>query len=85
MNQELVLGKTALLFKDVSETDGYGRLLRYVVVDGLFVNYELVYQGYALPATYPPDVVCVDTFSQAAADAKENGLGLWALQQTLTP
>jgi len=84
-NRELVLGKTVLLFKDVSETDRYGRLLRYVVVDGLFVNYELVYQGYALPATFPPDVACVDAFSQAAEYAKKNGRGLWILQQTITP
>ncbi len=46
-NRELVGGKTVALFKDVSETDRFGRLLRYVIADGIFVNYELVAQGYA--------------------------------------
>jgi micrococcal nuclease len=46
-NIELVEGKLVTLEKDVSETDKYGRLLRYVYVDGVFVNGELVRRGYA--------------------------------------
>ena len=46
-NGELVYSKSVTLIKDVSETDRYGRLLHYVIADGLFVNYELVAQGYA--------------------------------------
>lgn len=42
LNSSLVMGKTVQLYKDVSETDKCGRLLRYVVVDGKLVNYELV-------------------------------------------
>ncbi len=38
----LVLGKSVLLEKDVSEIDMYGRLLRYVYLEDLFVNGELV-------------------------------------------
>ncbi|MFZ5856732.1 MAG: thermonuclease family protein [Chloroflexota bacterium] len=77
-NTELVLGKIVTLFKDVSETDRYDRLLRYVFVDGLFVNYELVRQGFANAATYPPDVSCADLFREAEAYARDNSLGLWA-------
>src|SRR3990172_11152403 len=36
-NKELVSGKTVRLEKDVSETDRYGRLLRFVYVGDLFV------------------------------------------------
>jgi endonuclease YncB( thermonuclease family) len=50
-NKALVEGKLVILVKDVSETDRYSRLLRYVIVDGLFVNYELVRQGFANAAT----------------------------------
>ena len=37
-NKELVMGKDITLVKDVSETDRYDRLLRYVFVDGVFFN-----------------------------------------------
>ena len=77
-NRELVEGKTILLAKDVSETDRYNRLLRYVFADGLFVNYELVRQGYATVTTFPPDVSCEATYLEAERFARENGLGLWA-------
>ncbi|MDP2727493.1 MAG: thermonuclease family protein, partial [Dehalococcoidia bacterium] len=46
-NQELVEGKKVTIERDVSETDRYGRLLRYVYVDGVMVNAELVRLGYA--------------------------------------
>ena len=36
-NRELVDGRTVLLEKDVSETDEYGRLLRYVWVGDMMV------------------------------------------------
>ncbi len=61
-NTELVFGKDALLFKDVSETDRYGRLLRYVIVDKVFVNYELVALAFAKAASYPPDTACIPAF-----------------------
>lgn len=54
-NAELVTGKTVTLVKDVSETDRYGRLLRYVYADGIFVNAALVIEGYAEGVEYPPD------------------------------
>ena len=37
-NAEMVEGKIVVLEKDVSDRDRYGRLLRYVYVDGTFVN-----------------------------------------------
>lgn len=37
-NREPVEGKTVMLEKDVSETDRYGRLLRYVYGGDVFVN-----------------------------------------------
>lgn len=55
-NARLVAGKTVELEKDVSETDKYGRLLRYVWVDGKMANEELVRAGYAKSSSYPPDV-----------------------------
>ena len=76
--EELVSGKAVLLQKDVSETDRYGRLLRYVYIGDLFVNAEMVKQGYAQAATYPPDVKYADLFVSLEREARESGVGLWA-------
>jgi micrococcal nuclease len=57
VNRRLVEGQTVYLLKDVSETDRFNRLLRYVfLADGTHVNAALVRQGYAQVATFPPDV-----------------------------
>ena len=65
LNSSLVMGKTVQLYKDTSETGKYGRLLRYVVVDGIFVNYELVAQDVAEPGTWKPDTACDDFMNSA--------------------
>lgn len=78
-NESLVAGQTILLVKDVSETDRYGRLLRYVyLTDGTFVNAELVRLGFAQIATFPPDVRHQALFQQLQQEAREAGRGLWA-------
>ena len=40
---------------DAERRDGYGRLLAYVYVGDLFVNAELVREGYATTLTIPPN------------------------------
>jgi endonuclease YncB( thermonuclease family) len=84
-NAELVYGKNVTLIKDISETDQYGRLLRYVLADNIFVNYELVLQGYANTASYPPDIACIPTFQEAEQIARASNLGLWNAPPTLVP
>jgi len=80
-NKELVEGKEVKLKKDVSEMDKYGRLLRYVWVNDIFVNEYLVRQGYALSAEYPPDIKYAEQFNDFENQAKEENLGLWSLCQ----
>jgi micrococcal nuclease len=78
-NERLVGGKTVYLEKDVSETDRYGRLLRYVyLADGTFVNAALVRQGYAVASSYPPDVKYQDLLRQAEQEARQAERGLWS-------
>lgn len=77
-NRQLIEGQQVILVKDVSETDRYNRLLRYVYLpDGTFVNAELVKQGYAVVATFPPDVRHQDLFLTLEREAREIGRGLW--------
>jgi len=76
-NRALVEGKLVKLEKDVSEVDRYGRLLRYVYVDGVMVNELLVREGYARASSYPPDIKHQDLFREAESQAQQAGAGLW--------
>lgn len=77
-NKELVEGKQVRLEKDVSETDKYGRLLRYVYIGDTFVNDYLVRQGYAHASSYPPDIKYQEQFRQAQEEARSGNRGLWS-------
>lgn len=77
---ELVPEGTALrLERDVEARDRYDRLLAYVyrASDGEFVNLTMVSDGFAEPATYPPNVAHRDELGAAAAQARAEGAGLW--------
>ena len=76
-NKELVEGKMVELEKDVSETDKYGRLLRYVYIGQIFVNDYLVRQGYAHASSYPPDIKYQGQLQEAEKEARDNNRGLW--------
>ena len=77
-NEELVEGKMARLEKDITDRDKYNRLLRYVWIDGAFINLELVKQGFSYSYSSPPDVKYQDQFIKAQREAKEAGRGLWS-------
>lgn len=79
-NRQLLGSKTVYLEKDVSETDRYGRLLRYVYVDDVMVNAILVQDGYAQVSTYPPDVKHVDLFLKLQREAREKNRGIWSAE-----
>ncbi len=66
--------------RDVEARDVYGRLLAYVYrsTDGMFVNMEIIGQGYARPLTIPPNVAHADEFVMAARNAEATNVGLWA-------
>jgi micrococcal nuclease len=76
-NRDLVAGKTLTLYRDQSETDDYGRLLRYVVADGVFINLLLVREGYADAKDYHPDTACSQVLRDAEESAREENLGMW--------
>lgn len=83
-NKELVEGKTVYLEKDVSETDRFQRLLRYVYLEtGEMVNELLVRDGYAQVATFPPDVKYEQRFLEAQRTAREANRGLWGACLTM--
>ncbi|MFC1932975.1 thermonuclease family protein [Chloroflexota bacterium] len=77
-NRNLVEGREVRLERDVSEKDKYGRLLRYVWVDDILVNAELVKKGLARAKAYPPDTKYQDYFEQMEVEAREAEWGMWA-------
>lgn len=74
-------GGRLVLEADVSERDGFGRLLRHAwtEADGRWtlVSLVLVAEGFAQAATYPPDVKYAEVFVAAQRAAREAGRGLW--------
>ncbi len=76
----LASGTEVRLVFDVEEVDRYDRTLAYVyrLRDGLFVNLELLEEGYAQVFTVPPNVEHADDFRAAARRVREQQRGLWA-------
>lgn len=83
--------KTIYLQKDVSETDRYNRLLRYIWLErpssnepseeeirSKCFNAILLAGGYAQVTTFPPDVKYVDLFREIQKEAREANAGLWS-------
>jgi micrococcal nuclease len=75
---KLILGKMIKLEFDVGHKDMYGRTLAYVYLDGgVFVNADLVKQGYAMVMTIPPNVKFAELFVKLQQEARDNRRGLW--------
>jgi micrococcal nuclease len=76
--KKLVEGKRVRLEFDVERFDRYKRILAYVyLLDGTFLNAEIVRQGYASLMTYPPNVKYADLFLKLYQEARKNQRGLW--------
>lgn len=60
----LLMKHTLRFERDVSEQDSYGRLLRYVYADEVFVNREMVRSGHARVFRYGNDTKRCDEIAQ---------------------
>jgi micrococcal nuclease len=76
-NRRLVAGKTVRLEFDERRHDKYGRLLAYVYVDSLFVNAELIRQGYAQVSTYKDNQRHHREFARLQQSAIAARRGMW--------
>ena len=84
----LPVGRVVYLQKDVSETDKYGRLVRYVWLDvpsdpnsseeitSKMVNCLIVEAGFARAERFWPDVSYADQLKEAQKRAVDGGLGV---------
>lgn len=76
--EELVRGKRVRLEYDWQRTDKYGRTLAYVRrdEDGLFVNAEIIRQGYGFPILHFPFRRSAE-FAGLRDEARAAGRGFW--------
>lgn len=74
-NRDLFQNTTVTLVKDTSDTDQYGRLLRYIYRGTSMVNEALVRDGWAEVVRYPPDTGYYDRFRDLENEAARAGRG----------
>lgn len=77
LNRDLVEGKWVELQAGNEDRDEYGRFLRYVYVDGIFVNAQLVAQGYATAYIFDPANRYSQVLVQLEQYAKLSERGMW--------
>lgn len=63
---------------DTKVRDDYGRLLAYVWAGDIFVNVQMVRDGYARARNYPPNLAHQDQLWQANDEARRAGIGIWS-------
>jgi len=80
---KLVGGKLVKLESGSEDKDRYGRLLRYIFIDGTFVNLQMVEEGYATVYIINPDEKYYLEFKKAEKEAKDNKLGLWVSSSSI--
>ncbi len=76
-NDNLVFGKEIELVKGVENKDKYDRYLRYVFVDGIFVNAQLIASGNAYSYSYGKDIKYNQVFTQLENYARLLNRGIW--------
>jgi len=87
--ERLGVGQVVYMTKDKSDTDRYGRLLRFVWLEQpeeqnnhfeireKMYNAELLLQGYAVAKDYSPDTTYSKLFAEFQNEAEQNQAGLW--------
>ena len=73
----LICGKPITLEKGSEDRDNYNRLLRFVYIDDLCINEEMIRQGYA-EARYLPESPIRDYYVQLEIQAETAKAGLWS-------
>lgn len=78
-NQALLGSGNLWLAQDKTDKDRYGRLLRFIYTDqGVFVNEQMLAQGWAQPLEFKPDVTLAVEFRKLATEAAQAKRGFWS-------
>ena len=78
--KSMLAGKSVRLQSDPTQADRdkYGRLLRYVYLDDVLVNEEIISSGYGFEYTYDIPYQFQKEFRASEGYARSGSLGLWA-------
>lgn len=77
INQDLVEDKQVRLLKGDANKDEFGRLLRFVLVDEVFVNQRLIALGAVTSFIRPDQPYCADYFNDTQYEAFQSRRGIW--------
>ncbi|OYT42634.1 MAG: hypothetical protein B6U88_03095, partial [Candidatus Aenigmarchaeota archaeon ex4484_56] len=75
--KELTEGKEVILEKDVDNKDQYGRLLRYIFLNGENINVKLVREGLATVYIISPNIKYGTELREGENEAKNLGINIW--------
>lgn len=75
--KELLAGQTIEIEKDMEDKDSYGRLLRYIFLDDIFINEFMVRQGFARVIEKTINTKYKPLLTDAENEAKREKRGLW--------
>jgi len=75
--RELIEGKKVFLEKDVVDKDKYGRLLRYIFLNGENINVKLVREGLASVYIISPNVKYETELRESENEAKNSKINIW--------
>ncbi|OZI11855.1 thermonuclease [Bacillaceae bacterium SAS-127] len=82
--KKLLTNKEIELEVDVQERDQYGRMLAYVWLDEQLVNEQLIAEGLARVAIFPPNTKYVDRFENVQKEAQQQKKGIWSIEDYVT-
>ncbi|MBN2537257.1 thermonuclease family protein [candidate division WOR-3 bacterium] len=85
MLDKYIMGREVRLERDRSDTDHFGRLLRWVWVGDTCVNLLLVQRGYAPVRLYQDSLKYQDTLRMLEEEAARVGRGLWSFNVYTPP
>lgn len=81
INRDFVEGKTVELAIGIENKDKFDRYLRYVYVDGIFINAQLIVEGAAIASRYGPENRYHQVFTQLEQYSKLTKRGMWDVCQ----
>jgi len=76
-NREPVAGGIAELWKGLEDKDRFSHLLRYVLVDEVFANGQLVAKGYVDASSFGPERRFQQVFTELEQCSRLKSRGLW--------
>jgi micrococcal nuclease len=79
-NKKLIEGKQITIEYDARRKDGDGDLLGYVYAGDVFVNAQLLKNGFGIVYITPPNQKYVGLFISLQKEARKNRRGIWAFE-----